>query len=362
MCCVNQISLYTSIIFHLQKVQLLLQQVGIFHSFSFKLKKTAYCINFSVMKEGSYLMRKIYLGSSTLQVPQIAVGCMRLGELDEEKQVEWINWCLNHGLNFFDHADIYANGESEIMFAKAFKKTGRAREDIILQSKCGIVPGVMYDFDKEYILKSVDGILERLDTNYLDILVLHRPDALMDPKEVAAAFDELFESGKVRYFGVSNFNPMQIELLQKYSKHPLLVDQLQFSIANSWMISAGFEVNMPTDGALMREGSVLEYLRLKDMTMQAWSPFQYGDWAGVFVGNREAYPELNDVLDELAVKYGVTPTGIAAAWIFRHPADIQLIAGTTKISRMEEISAGSNIKLDRADWYRLYLAAGHRLP
>lgn len=307
-------------------------------------------------------MKTIQLGSSSLQVPAIAVGCMRLGELNEEKQVEWINWCIDHGLNFFDHADIYAGGESETMFAKAFKKTGHKREEIILQSKCGIVPGVMYNFDKAYILESVEGILNRLETGYLDILVLHRPDALMEPEEVAEAFNELYESKKVRYFGVSNFNPMQIELLQKYVKQPLLVDQLQFSIANSWMISAGFEVNMPTDGALMREGSVLEYLRLKDMTMQAWSPFQYGDWAGVFVGNREQYPELNDVMDELAKKYEITPNGIAAAWIFRHPAHIQLIAGTTRISRMEEIIAGLKIKLERADWYKLYLAAGHRLP
>ncbi len=307
-------------------------------------------------------MKTMELGTSNLQVPRIAVGCMRLTELSEDQLVEYINWCITNGLNFFDHADIYGGGACETIFAKAFKKTGHPRKEIILQSKCGIVPGVMYDFDKDYILKSVEGILQRLDTDYLDVLLLHRPDALMDPKEVAAAFDELYESGKVRHFGVSNFNPMQIALLQKYVKQPLLVDQLQFSIVNSWMISEGFEVNMPTDGAIMRDGSVIEYLRLHDMTMQTWSPFQYGDWEGVFIGNREKFPELNDVLDELAAKYDVTPTAIAAAWIFRHPASIQLIAGTTKISRMQEIINGSNINLDRADWYKLYMAAGHRLP
>ncbi len=307
-------------------------------------------------------MKTMELGTSNLRVPRIAVGCMRLTELNEDQLVEYINWCIANGLNFFDHADIYGGGTCEKVFAKAFKKTGYKREDILLQSKCGIVPGVMYDFDKDYILKSVDGILERLETDYLDVLLLHRPDALMDPKEVAAAFDELYESGKVRHFGVSNFNPMQIELLQKYVKQPLLVDQLQFSIVNSWMISEGFEVNMPSPGAVMRDGSVIEYLRLHDMTMQTWSPFQYGDWEGVFIGNREKFPELNDVLDELAAKYDVTPTAIAAAWIFRHPASIQLIAGTTKIARMQEIINGSNINLDRADWYKLYMAAGHRLP
>lgn len=307
-------------------------------------------------------MKTMELGTSNLNVPCIAVGCMRLNELNEDQQVEWIRWCIDNGLNFFDHADIYGGGTCETMFAKAFAKTGRKREDILLQSKCGIVPGVMYDFDKDYILKSVDGILERLNTTYLDVLLLHRPDALMDPKEVAEAFDELYESKKVRHFGVPNFNPMQIELLQKYVHQPLLVDQLQFSIVNSWMISEGFEVNMPTDGAVMRDGSILEYLRLHDMSIQTWSPFQYGDWEGVFIGNREKFPELNDVLDELAAKYNVTPTAIAAAWIFRYPASVQLIAGTTKISRMKEIIAGMNLKLDRAEWYRLYMAAGHRLP
>ena len=307
-------------------------------------------------------MKTMELGTSNLNVPCIAVGCMRLNELNEDQQVEWIRWCIDNGLNFFDHADIYSGGTCETMFAKAFAKTGYKREDILLQSKCGIVPGVMYDFDKDYILKSVDGILERLNTTYLDVLLLHRPDALMDPKEVAEAFDELYESKKVRHFGVSNFNPMQIELLQKYVHQPLLVDQLQFSIVNSWMISEGFEVNMPTDGAVMRDGSILEYLRLHDMSIQTWSPFQYGDWEGVFIGNREKFPELNDVLDELAAKYNVTPTAIAAAWIFRYPASVQLIAGTTKISRMKEIIAGMNLKLDRAEWYRLYMAAGHRLP
>lgn len=307
-------------------------------------------------------MKTIPLGSSSLMVPQIAVGCMRLTELDDDQLAEYLSWCIEHGLNFFDHADIYGKNECERKFARAFKKTGYKREDIILQSKCGIISGQMYNFDKDYILQSVDGILERLETDYLDVLVLHRPDALMEPEEVAEAFDILQESGKVRHFGVSNFNPMQIELLQSAVRQPLLVDQLQLSIVNSTMIQEGFEVNMPTLGALMRDGSVLEYLRLKHMTLQAWSPFQYGDWEGVFVGNREKFPELNALLDELAIKYDVTPTGIAAAWILRHPANIQLIAGTMRTSRMEEILNGASITLSRADWYALYKAAGHRIP
>lgn len=306
-------------------------------------------------------MKTIRLGKSRLMVPQVAIGCMRLNALSEEELAEYIQFCVEHGLNFFDHADIYGAGECEALFGKAFEKTGLKREDIFLQSKCGIVPGVMYDFSKQYILDSVDGILQRLKTNYLDVLVLHRPDALMEPQEVAEAFDELENSGKVRHFGVSNFRPNQIALLQKFVRQPLLVDQMQFSVVNSWMIAQGFEANMPTDGALDRDGGILEYLRLHEMTLQAWSPFQYGDWEGVFIGN-EKFEKLNRQLYLLAAKYNVTPTAIAAAWILRHPADIQMIAGTTKPSRLQEILAGADIELSREDWYRLYLDAGHRLP
>ena len=306
-------------------------------------------------------MKKIRLGKSGLMVPPIAVGCMRLNALSENELAEYIRFCVDQGLNFFDHADIYGGGECEELFGRAFKKTGLNREDVFLQSKCAIVPGKMYDFSKDYILKSVDGILKRLDTDYLDVLILHRPDALMEPEEVGEAFDELEKSGKVRHFGVSNFRPNQISLLQKYVKQPLLADQLQFSIVNSWMISQGFEANMPTEGALDRDGGILEYLRLHDMTMQAWSPFKYGDWEGAFIGN-EKFKPLNAALDEMAEKYHLTPTGVAAAWIFRHPANIQLIAGTTKISRMKEIIAAADVRISREDWYRLYLEAGHRLP
>lgn len=303
----------------------------------------------------------IKLGKSNLQVPNLAIGCMRINSLSLEELVEYIKFCVKNGLNFFDHADIYGRGECEKLFGEALKLSGVKREDIIIQSKCGIVPKKMYDFSKEYILKSVDRILERLGIEYLDILVLHRPDTLVEPEEVAEAFDILHSSGKVRYFGVSNHKPSQIELLKKYLKHDLLVNQLQFSLPFSNMIASGFEVNMLTDGAYDRDGSVLDYCRLNDMTIQAWSPFQYGFFEGVFIGS-EKYPELNSVLEELAKKYQVTPTGIATAWILRHPAKIQMIAGTTKISRLEEIIAGSKITLTREEWYRLYLSAGHILP
>lgn len=307
-------------------------------------------------------MKTITLGKSNVQVPVIAVGCMRISDMEKDKLAAHIQYCAEHGLNFFDHADIYGGGQCEVRFAEAFKQTGYKREDVILQSKCGIRPGVMYDFSKEYILKSVDGILERLDTDYLDILLLHRPDALMEPEEVAEAFDHLEKSGKVKHFGVSNHRPGQIELLKKYVKQDLIINQLQFSIPFSNMVAAGLETNMLTDGAIDRDGGVLDYCRLNDMTIQAWSPFQYGFFEGIFLGNTEKYPELNQVLNELSEKYDTTPTAIATAWILRHPAKIQMIAGTTNTGRMGEIIKGSELYLEREEWYRLYLSTGHILP
>lgn len=302
------------------------------------------------------------LGKTNLEIPVIAVGCMRIAEMETDRLTEHIRFCIEHGLNFFDHADIYGGGQCESRFAEAFKKTGYKREDVILQSKCAIRPGVMYDFTKKHILESVDGILKRLDTDYLDILLLHRPDALMEPEEVAEAFELLEKEGKVRHFGVSNHRPYQIELLNKFVKQELCANQLQFSIPFSNMVAAGMEANMLTDGAIDRDGGILDYCRLKDITIQAWSPFQYGFFEGIFLGNNEKYPELNKALEEISQKYDTTPTAIATAWILRHPANIQMIAGTTNTERMSEIIKGSEIRLEREEWYRLYLSSGHILP
>lgn len=307
-------------------------------------------------------MKKTMLGKTNLEIPVIAVGCMRIAEMETNRLTEHIRFCIEHGLNFFDHADIYGGGQCESRFAEAFKKTGYKREDVILQSKCAIRPGVMYDFTKKHILESVDGILKRLDTDYLDVLLLHRPDALMEPEEVAEAFELLEREGKVRHFGVSNHRPYQIELLNKYVKQELCANQLQFSIPFSNMVAAGMEANMLTDGAIDRDGGILDYCRLKDITIQAWSPFQYGFFEGIFLGNNEKYPELNKALEEISQKYDTTPTAIATAWILRHPANIQMIAGTTNTERMSEIIKGSEIRLEREEWYRLYLSSGHILP
>ncbi len=306
-------------------------------------------------------MKSMKLGKSNLQVPVIGLGCMRITELDKNQTQNYLQKCLEWGINFFDHADIYGNGECEKQFAENLPMTPTIREQIILQSKCGIRPGVMYDFSKEYIVQSVDGILKRLNTEYLDVLVLHRPDALMEPEEVAAAFDELESSGKVKFFGVSNHKPSQIKLLKKCVKQEILTNQLQFSIPFSNMIANGVEVNMVSEGSIDRDGSVLDYCHLEDITIQAWSPFQAGNGNGVFVDN-PAYPNLNHVLEELGEKYSVSKTAITAAWILRHPAKIQLVAGTMNENRMEEITKAAEITLTREDWYRLYLAAGHFLP
>lgn len=306
-------------------------------------------------------MKTIHMRDGTLTAPAIVVGCMRLSELDSKSMTQYIHTAVEHGANYFDHADIYAGGSSEANFGAALHADPSLhREDLILQSKCGIRKG-FYDLSKAYILRSVDGILQRLQTDYLDVLLLHRPDALVEPEEVAAAFDELEQSGKVRHFGVSNHKPMQIELLKKYVRQPLLVNQLQFSIPVSNMVANGMEVNMETPGAADRDGSVLDYSRLHRMTIQAWSPFQMPNWKGCFLGS-DAYPELNREIGQLAKQCGVSDTTIAAAWILRHPAGMQLIAGTSSQTRLKEIIAACDVELSREEWYRLYLAAGHPLP
>ena len=302
------------------------------------------------------------LGNSALEVPCIAIGCMRLKDKSIDEVSHLIQYSVERGYNFFDHADIYGGGKCESLFGEAFKKTGLKREEVIIQSKCGIVPGKMYDFSREHILESVEGSLSRLNTNYLDVLVLHRPDALMDAKEVAETLNELYESGKVHYFGVSNFRPSQIELLKKYMKQPILANQLQLSITEANMIASGLEVNMNSSGSFDHDGSVLDYCVLNDITVQAWSPFQYGSFEGNFIGNREKFAKLNSTLDELAEKYQVSPYGIASAWLLRHPAKIQMVSGSTNPEHLHLIFDGEKVNLTREEWYRLYLDAGHILP
>ncbi|SCJ93494.1 Oxidoreductase YdhF [uncultured Clostridium sp.] len=305
-------------------------------------------------------MKNIILGTSNIKASNIGLGCMRIANMGKEEVNKLVNIALEEGINFFDHADIYGGGKSEEIFSESIEMNSSIREKMIIQSKCSIRKG-FYDYSKEHIINSVDGILKRLGTDYIDILLLHRPDTLMDPEEVSEAFDELFKAGKVREFGVSNHNPMQIELLNKYLKNKIIINQLQFSLMHTGIIDSGINVNMKVDSSIDRDGSILEYCRLKDITIQAWSPFQYGFFEGVFLNN-DKFPELNKKIDEIAAKKGVTNSAIATAWILRHPAKIQTIVGTTNSIRLRDICKASEVELTREEWYELYRAAGNQLP
>lgn len=301
-------------------------------------------------------MKTISVGGKNASV--VAMGCMRINNADADRL---IGTALEWGVNWFDHADIYGGGECETIFGKWLQNNKNLRDKITIQTKCAIKSGA-YDFSKEHIIESVNGSLKRLNTERIDVLLLHRPDTLMEPEEVAEAFSELEKSGKVGTFGVSNHNLYQIELLKTAVTQPLVIDQLQFSLTECGLVTSGLNVNMKNDESVMHDGGLLEYCRIKGITIQTWSPFLSGFFKSPYVGNREEFPKLNDTLDEIAAKYNTTPTAIASAWILRHPAKMQLIAGTTNPDRMKEICIGSDITITREEWYRIYLAAGYRLP
>ncbi|WP_168122896.1 aldo/keto reductase [Paenibacillus sp. HB172176] len=306
-------------------------------------------------------MKYIQIAGTDLQVSNIVMGNMRLKQLSLSEAETLIRTAMEEKINFFDHADIYGGGECESYFSEAIGMNASLREQMILQSKCGIRKG-FFDFSKEHIIASTEGILKRLNTDYLDILLLHRPDALVEPEEVAEAFDELEKSGKVRHFGVSNHTPMQTELLQKHLSQKLIVNQLQFSIAHTPMIDSGIAFNMNVDQSVNRDSGILDYCRLNGITVQAWSPFQKGFFNGPFLGDLEEYAELNKLIDSLADKYNVANTAIAVAWITRHPANIQVVTGTMNLGRLKDCCQGSDIPLTREEWYGIYKAAGNILP
>ncbi|WP_455683821.1 aldo/keto reductase [Thomasclavelia sp.] len=299
------------------------------------------------------------LPKTNLKVSKIALGCMRIASKTPEQVEQLILEALKAGINFFDHADIYGGGKSEQLFGTVLQKYPQLRNKMIIQSKCGIKPGICYDFSKEHILKSVDGILNRLQTEYLDILLLHRPDALMDPKEVAEAFDELYNNHKVKYFGVSNHTSGQIELLKKYCKQPIIINQLQFGPAHSQMIDYGIFANM--ENGIDHDGGILDYCRLNDITIQPWSTIRATLSEDTFLNNPN-YPKLNKQLEILAVKYNVSKAAIVNAWILRHPANMQSIIGTTSIQNMLDSISGVDIRLTREEWYAVYNAEDKPLP
>ena len=308
-------------------------------------------------------MRYITLGQDDKELSEIVLGMMRIKDKSVKEVEELVETALSVGINAFDLADIYGRGRCEELLGLVLKNRPDLREKMWIQSKCGIriEEFTYFDFSKDYIIKSVDGILQRLKIDHLDSLLLHRPDALMESDQVAEAFDLLYKQGKVRDFGVSNQNPMMMELLKKDVKQPLAVNQLQLSAAFTPGFESGFHVNMEDSQAAMRDGSIFEYCKLHDVVIQAWSVLQFGYFKGNFVGN-EKFQALNQVLDRLAFKYGVTPSTIAISWILRYPAKMQAVVGTTNPKHLIEASQATNFSLTRKEWYEIYLAAGNNLP
>ncbi|MGO4199485.1 aldo/keto reductase family oxidoreductase [Rhizobium sp. YAF28] len=309
-------------------------------------------------------MKFYRLPQTDLDVSSIILGMMRIANMSNGEIQQLVGGARDAGVTFIDHADIYGGAphRCEARFGEAISLTAAERERLIIQSKVGIRKG-FFDFSAEHILASVDQSLAALKTDYMDVLLLHRPDTLVEPEEVAAAFDTLKSAGKVRHFGVSNHTPGQVELLKTAVTQPLIVNQVQLSITHAPLIASGVAANMAgLDQSIDRDNGLLDYSRINGMMLQAWSPFQKGFFDGVFLGDRENFADLNDAIDELAKAYGVTPTGIAVAWITRHPAKIQVVLGTTKPERVVEAAAGSSVSLTREEWYRLFRAAGHTLP
>ena len=308
-------------------------------------------------------MRYITLGQDDKELSEIVLGMMRIEDKSVKEVEELVETALSVGINAFDLADIYGRGRCEELLGLVLKSRPDLREKMWIQSKCGIriEEFTYFDFSKDYIIKSVDGILQRLKIDHLDSLLLHRPDALMESDQVAEAFDLLYKQGKVRNFGVSNQNPMMMELLKKDVKQPLAVNQLQLSAAFTPGFESGFHVNMEDSQAAMRDGSIFEYCKLHDVVIQAWSVLQFGYFKGNFVGN-EKFQALNQVLDRLAIKYGVTSSTIAISWILRYPAKMQAVVGTTNPKHLREVSQAANFSLTRKEWYEIYLAAGNNLP
>ncbi|MFS9149020.1 aldo/keto reductase [Streptococcus infantis] len=308
-------------------------------------------------------MRYITFGQEKRELSEIVLGMMRISDKSVKEVEELVETALSVGINAFDLADIYGRGRCEELLGQVLNNRPDLREKMWIQSKCGIriEEFTYFDFSKDYILESVDGILQRLQVDYLDSLLLHRPDALMEADQVAEAFDILHKSGKVQDFGVSNQNPMMMELLKKEVKQPLMINQLQLSAAFTPGFEAGFHVNMEGDKAVVRDGSIFEYCKLNDIVIQAWSVLQFGYFKGNFVGN-EQFQALNQVLNRLAQKYGVSPSAIAIAWVLRYPAKMQAVVGTTNPKHLLEASQASNLTLTRKEWYEIYLAAGNDLP
>lgn len=311
-------------------------------------------------------MRRVALGASGADAPNVIAGMMRIADKTDDEVRELVGAARDAGIDFFDHADVYGNElhGCEARFADALQLSSSEREQIVIQTKAGIVrEGPYFDFSYDRIVSEVEGSLKALRTEYIDVLLLHRPDALVEPEEVARAFDELEVSGKVRAFGVSNHTPRQIDLLKTSVTQEIVANQVQLSMTHAPLIAQGVAFNMVglEQSITLDGGGIVDYCRINRITLQAWSPFQAGFFNGVFLDNPE-YAELNTVIDRLAASYGVPTIAIATAWITRHPAKMQVVLGTTSPQRVSDAALGSDIDLTKAEWYELFRAAGHRVP
>ncbi|MBD8080691.1 aldo/keto reductase [Cellulosimicrobium arenosum] len=310
-------------------------------------------------------MKTFTLPGTDITVPNVVLGLMRIQDKTDDEVRTLVRTARDAGITFLDHADVYGKDlhGCERRWAEATRLSPAERDEWVIQSKAGIVPsGPYFDYSYDHLVESVDGSLDALGTDHLDILLLHRPDALVEPEEVARAFSDLHAAGKVRAFGVSNHTPGQIELLRRYVEQPIVANQLQLSITHSPLVAQGVASNMQgLDQSVSRDNGTLDYCRLHDITVQAWSPFQAGFFTGVFLGSDD-YPELNAVIDRLAAQYDVPPIAIATAWITRHPAQMQVVLGTTNPERVAGAAQGSDVPLTRAEWYELFRAAGYTVP
>lgn len=311
-------------------------------------------------------MKSITLAGTDIEAPEVVLGLMRIAEKSDDEIRELVRTARDAGIDFLDHADVYGSElhQCERRFAEAMALTPAQRDELTIQTKAGIVrDGPYFDFSYEHLVESVEGSLRALGTDRIDVLLLHRPDALVEPEEVARAFDELHAAGKVRAFGVSNHTPRQIELLTRHVRQPIVANQVQLSITHAPLVAQGVAANMQAeDQSTARDGGgLLDFCRLHDIAVQAWSPFQAGFFDGVFLGD-ERYPELNAVVDRLADEHGVEPEAIATAWITRIPGRTQVVLGTTTPARVAAAAAGSDLTLSRAHWYELFRAAGYRVP
>lgn len=310
-------------------------------------------------------MKTFTLPGTDITAPNVTLGLMRIQDKTDDEVRTLVSTARDAGISFLDHADVYGSDlhGCERRFAESLQLSASERADWTIQTKAGIVPsGPYFDFSYEHLIESVEGSLKALGTDYIDILLLHRPDALVEPDEVARAFDELEAAGKVRSFGVSNHTPRQIDLLRKSVRQPIVANQVQLSITHAPLIAQGVAANMQgLDQSITRDDGLIDYCRLHDITLQAWSPFQAGFFNGPFLGSPD-YPELNEVIDRLAAKYDVPSIAIAVAWITRHPAQMQVVLGTTTPQRVADAALGSEVPLERSEWYDLFRAAGYTVP